>query len=424
MRRHAVTNTFFQQATARIQANTGSTVVTKTQTAHGRITKRLTKTQSATANISTGLDFLSQTSWPRPTFTPIRNRPFSDAATLSSLLSTMQPGDRIYYNGTGVLNISGSSHVVGSGAAGVVVLNNHNPSSPVVIDLGVKQSIWAPSLDTLNYVSIQYTGTATGWAPLLISNCSNLYIYGGEMNAGVYAGAGVSMWGPVHNCYVWDTYIHDIGGSGVSATANTTGGVSSVINNNNTRVEVSRFSMNPAMDPHADKGTGSHGFILHPGSAGGDYHNNVWTGYCHDSLVPGAISAGQVWPEGGGGSACENGMSQPSFVYNNETYYIKGQNLLMTPMHTGCVNPGSTSAQTAGNVFDAYGSTPQNGGIIGWAEGINCTGSVVRGSGLHVGSPPLTVKHGRHTNVNQYTGTGNISVPYDPNFGIVYEDCI
>jgi hypothetical protein len=355
------------------------------------------------------LSFVGQTNWARPAFSPVRTVNFTTKAQLDAAIANMQDGDLIRYTGTGVLNISSSG-------GDAYTLTGKNPVGRVMIDFGTSQSLWNPGLVSGNYVSFNYTGSTSNNA-FVLNACSNLYLMGGDISSG---GQGILMQGANHDIEWDDVYLHNIGGTGCHMRGITGSGTSVEVHHMVFRGEVNRCCMNPSLDPHTDRGTGIHGFLFHD-TNGGFVHDNTIALYAHDFLAPGEVSVGQTWPEGGGGSAIEIGS--PSVSENNNTFFIKGENLLMIPNGT---NPGSTSSQTGGNVFNMWGTVPVNGMIVGWAEGINCTGAVVYGvgGGWHPGSPPMTVLHGRHSNTNQnQSAGGHISTPYDPNWGIVYQDC-
>lgn len=104
---------------------------------------------------------------------------------------------------------------------------------------------------------------------------------------------------------------------------------------------------------------------------------------------------------------------------SGNTLYALGVNNNMIP---GLNAP--PNAQTAGNVFNLWGNIPLTGLQIGWAEGTNLTGAIVHGdasTGYH--SVPITVKHGRASNVNQSTAGANVSVPYPTISDVTYQDC-
>jgi P pilus assembly chaperone PapD len=369
--------------------------------------------------------FESMTNWARPSPATTnaasaagwRLVAFSTLAGLNSAISNMQPHDYIYYNGTGVLSISSST-------GNAYTIANHNPSSQVVIDFGASHDLWDATKVSQNYVQFSRpSGSAKGWDGVFLHDVSNLRIFGGDIGSNLYGG-GIRIMGNTHDVTWWDFYVHNIGGSGVGIQPITQSGATSSIQNLNLRGEVNRFALNPSLDPHADKGTGVHGVIIHGNS--GHYDNSTLTVYAHDSLRPGESSLGLIWPEGGGGSAVEAGTNSTGgpTSQNNDKYYVKGDNLLMIPNGT---NPGSTAKQTGGNVINAWGSVPLNGNDFVWIEGNNITGAVMHGTGggWYPGSPAILVEHGRHTKTNQQPNLGNIGTnPYQTGYGINYQDCL
>lgn len=374
-----------------------------------------------------GTSFDTVTNWPRPSFTPVRTVNFSTKAQLDAAIADMQPGDLIKYNGTGVLTIS-------SNTGNAYKLENLNPASLVVIDFGTRATTqttaWgAPTSG--NYVRFQYTGTSQ-WDAMFITKCSNLRIYGGEYTTGNAGNCGFRMFGGCKNVLAWDQYVNLVGNTGVGLPPidSHTGDPLS-IDHCSFRIEVNRCCMNPNWDPHADKGTGSHGCIIHGNS--GHFDNNLVCISAHDPLQPGESSVGQVWPEGAGGSVIEvgtdikTGLPASSTSQNNNTYYAKGKNFKMLVMRPGTVNPGSTISQTGGNLINAWGSVPLNGNVFEWLEGDTCTGNIFHGAGNNwkTANPAIKVNHGRAHNMcldPNYGGHG--TNPYPVYSGQpVYSDC-
>lgn len=333
----------------------------------------------------------------------------------------MQGQDYIYYNGTGVLNISSSS------TSAAYSIHDKNPSSPVVFDFGTAHDIWDSSQISGNYVEFAYNGTSNQGAFWLYGD-SNLRFYGGYLTSPL-GGSTVllqpSETNTIHDILWYDGYVYDAGGSGIAVRGSTNStGTASNAYNLDLRFEVNGFSMLPTFDNHCDKGTGFHALILHGNR--GAIHDSRFAVYGHDALKPGQLWGGITWPEGGGGSVIEQGNSTAA-NYDNDTMYALGENNLMVPNGT---NPGSTCQQTSGNVFNLWGNIQLNGNIIGWAEGNNITGSIIHSDNgtWFPGSPALVVQHGRHSSSNLSTVGSNISQPYpttDPNgtaLGIIYQD--
>jgi hypothetical protein len=359
--------------------------------------------------------FLSTTSWARPTSlatTPAgQQKPFTTISGMNTLLTNAVAGDYIYYNGSGILTQTSSS---GNGYNLTARNYSASPAIPVTLDLGTRTTdIWSPA-GANNYVKFSYTG-ASSFTALLLANVSNMCVYGGEYDSGT-GGDAILIEGPTSNVTFWDAYVSKAGESGIGVAGILPSGGNSTVTNLNLRAEVTRFSMNPARDNHADKGTGFHGAILH--GASGTFSNSVVTIYAHNPLQPGEVSAGNTWPEGAGGCAVEIG--QVGGNNDNLTIYVKGEDMNMIPNAT---NPGSTgSGQTGGNVINFWGNVALNGCIIGWAEGNRISGAVTHGTtgAWYPGSPVITVQHGRHSNTNGSTAGGNISTPYDSRWGINY----
>jgi len=351
----------------------------------------------------------------------MRQVPFTDKTSLTNAITNMVAGDYIYYNGTGVLTISSSTTYPFS-------ISSKTPSSAVTIDFGTVSTTqidaWSPGSSSGNYVQFDYSGTSSNES-IKIAACSNLNIYGGLITASNAGGGGIGLWGASSNILWYDAYVNFIGGSGVNVLNNTTGGAAGPISNVTFRAEVTRWAMNPSLDPHIDKGCGLQACIVHGGNVNSSYDNCTFAIYGHNPLQPGEVSAGQTWPEGGGGSVIEPGNDNGT--QTNFTLYVKGDSCNMTPNGT---NPGSAvNGETGGNGINIWGSTSLAGMVIPWVEMTNCSGSPVHctaTSGWQTGTPPVTVNHGRHTNTNTYYNpatSSNRNVPYDTTGNVVYNDC-
>lgn len=367
-----------------------------------------------------GLTFLGQTDQsakPRPYLKSAMNPvPFTDKASLTNAINGMVGGDYIFYNGP-----SPGFTISASGADAYSILNK-NPSSPVVIDFGTATTKWGTSLG--NHVTFNYTGAGKNNS-LYINSCSNLKIYGGE-----YVGGGLVMQAPSHYNEMWDIAVHNIGGTGLHFRGNTSGGASSEADHCFFRMEVFRMCLNPQVtDPHADKGTGIHGFLFHD-TSGGNVHDNTVIVDGYNPLQPGEVSPydGLVYPEGAMGSICEIGS--PGASENNNTFYLRGTNCHMIPNAT---NPGSSgSGQTGGNVINAWGNVKFNGMVVAWLEGNDMTGQLLSAAGgsYWPGSPAATILHGRWHNINQSTAGGNAPEPYatvtktGATLGFIYQDML
>lgn len=358
---------------------------------------------------------------PRPTSlaaTPQSHRkPFSTLAELKARLTAAAAGDYIYYAGTGVLRITSANSTPFRFA-------HFNPSAPVTIDLGTAASIWEPGRVSGNYVELAYTGTGQ-WDACVVSDSSNLTVYGGSLTTGAWGGGGLRVFGRSDKITWYDGYVHHVGGSGVGIQPIDGGtGASSSIQNLDLRFEVNRPCLNPAWDPHADKGTGSHGCIIHGNS--GQFDNSRVVIYAHDPLKPGETSAGKTWPEGAGGSGIEIGTNATGgpTSQNNNVYAIRCENFRMICNGT---NPGSTGKQTGGNAINWWGSVPLNNNKVIWAEGRNLSGQVSHGTGggWYKGNPPILIEHCRAKNTNQaypLNGLSSVTDPYDRRWNIDYKD--
>lgn len=382
------------------------------------VTRSITVASGSSSSIQD--DFVSYTARSRPSFTPTRSRTYSDAASFRAYISELAAGDEL-------TPASGCGEILISSGSGTAFTIAKNPSGYAVIDLGVRTSVWG-STPASDYVRFTYTGSGNN-TPFHINGCSKLRFYGGELDSGI-GGTGMLVNAPTHDLIWFEGYITKCGGSGVSVRGTTSSGVSSTTKDIKLQFEVADWCMNPAYDNHADKGTGFHGCILHGntgsicGTAQGDTEFII---YAHDSLAPGATSAGHTWPEGGGGSVIEQGNSSGG-SYDNVDLYAYGKSNLMIPNAT---NPGSTgSGQTGGNVLNNWGNIKLNGGRA-WLWGDDISGSMLHSDNgsWHPGSPVFTVEHGRGNNTNQSTAGSNISqryptkTPSGASLGITYTDC-
>ena len=368
------------------------------------------------------VSFWNQTNWARPTSlaTTAANLqvPFTTSAGLTSAITNMSAGQYIYYNGSGVLQITNTS-------LNTLVIASKSPSTAVTIDLGTKASTgptnWGATTSA-NYVQIVNGTSTTGGTCMWLHDISNLNIYGGEFTGNQHTSMGIYFQGTSSNVYLMDFVVHDVAGDGLRMIPSAPSGVSS-INGCTVRGEVYNWAMNPAIDDHPDKGSGLHAFQTWDSANGSSMSNNTLAVYGHDSLAAGATSFGTVWPEGGGGSVLEHGSSTGGTSSGN-TIYALGVNGNMVPDGT---NPGSSTKQTGTNVINAWGATATSGLTFGWIEGQSMTGAVFHGDRTSGGfaTNAIVVNHGRHTSTNLSTpsGSGNIAVPYETITNVTYNDC-
>lgn len=379
------------------------------------------------AGTSGSPSFVSLTNWARPitlaqaladpSWTTV---PFTTSAGLTTALNNITGTSAkvyIYYNGTG-----GSPLVINTTtAANAYTISGKNPAGQVVVDLGTARSTWGSSTTT-NYVKFTQNHTSTnGESALSILASSNLALYGGEFTS---TAIGISMRGAITTVSLFDTWIHDVGMHGILAIPSTSSGGTSTITGTRIQAEVGpNWCMNPALDPHPDKGSGIHCAILFDSGNGSSFTNNTLAIYGHDSLTAGATSYGQTWPEGGGGSCMELGQTSGGSGANN-TLYAKGVNFHMIPNST---NPGSTGTrQFGGRLIALWGNVALTGLRMGWLEANNITGPMVGGDGGNWHPTAIVVDHGRATLTNQSTVGSNAApqnVPYPVWSNVTYNDC-
>lgn len=165
-------------------------------------------------------------------FVPKRNRPVGSEGTLRAALSTVRSGDRIV--ATRSFSVDGE-----------FVISAELPAPGAVIDLGTGPNavrFRAESHDPLPAV----------W----IHHARNLILLGGDVS-NPHGGDGVDINGPTTRLTWWGLSVHDVGGSGIGALPG--GGPIAHVD---LEARVTRWGMNPALDPHREKGTGFHAAIL------------------------------------------------------------------------------------------------------------------------------------------------------------------
>lgn len=365
--------------------------------------------------------FIAKSNFARPPFTPLRTVRFKDKAGLTAALADLRAGDYVKYDPAS-FNLPRVPLVI----TGHFRIEDKQLSGRAVLDFGCSHNVWDPSKIVPDYVS--FHETANQYHAVDFINNKNLDIWGGDYCA--EQGTGFVLWGNSIDCQCLDLYSHHNGGCGVAVNPTDAGtGDSLTIDGCVVRAEMNRFSMNPGLDNHADKGTGLHGAIHHGNS--GHLDNCHFYYYAHDALAPGETSNGKVWPEGGGGSACEPGTDQTGGAtsQNNNHYTVYGENLLMrpttNPSNSAITNPGSTGGQTGGNIFDYWGTVPLNGEVVEFAGGVNISGAVIHGAAGHWKDavPPIKVLVGRGDRTNQFVGASNTAERYVSGKNIDYVDC-
>ena len=343
------------------------------------------------------ISFLSLTSWARPTSLATTSaslqKPFTTKAGLDTAIANATGGEYIYYAGT-----SGTPLTISSSSGNAYTIANKNPSTPISIDFGCSHNIWDASKITSNYVNFNCTSTSS-FHGLYVHDCSNLRIYGGDMQSS--GGSGYVVTGGTDSCYFWDFYSHDLHKQGFFALTDVAGGgTSKNVTNNNVRGECTAWGGNissPSWDPHNEKGTGIHGAMLADVTNGGALTGNTFAFYVHNCPCGNGVELGQQ----GGGPVTGNVL------------YIRAEHLSKV-----------ATSQTAANALIMWGTDQLSNTTVGWVEGTDLQGAVIW-SGDYLAATPIgvTVNHGRHTNVNQNTNGTSGTVPYDSSHGIVLNDC-
>jgi len=147
----------------------------------------------------------------------------------------------------------------------------------------------------------QLVGPSGSPLPAVGVHCANVELYGGDVSnphggSGTSGGDGVKAYngssdsGPVEYRW-WGLTIHDTAAQGFSSQADAAGITGDV------QAEITRWGLNPALDPHTVKGTGLHGAYT-GGGAGPTRGRHIV--YAHDGATGacwqlGAYMNGEVW---------------------------------------------------------------------------------------------------------------------------------
>lgn len=373
--------------------------------------------------------FIDATDFARPAFTPTRTVRFKDKAGLDAAVADLRAGDLVIYDPAS-FGLAKTSLTISSNYQ----IHDKKLSGRAVFDFGCSHNVWDNSKIVPDFVA--FRDTRVGWEAFTFRDCTNITILGGDYQASHSAGS-FRVMGDMTDCKALDIYCHDSGGSGVLVQpTDSATGAAKTMDNIVIRSETNRYSMDPSYDNHNDKGTGFHGLINH-GDAG-TIKNSYFYTYAHDPLRPGESAPDKngvtrVWPEGGGGSACEPGTSKKAGLafasQDNNHYWTYGENLLMrvtTNINNSAItNPGTiVGGQTGGNIINFWGPTPLNGEVHHFVGGKNCTGAMCHGdnSTWDTANPQIRVLVGRSENMNQYTPSGGTE-KYTSGHNIDYVDC-
>ena len=145
--------------------------------------------------------------------------------------------------------------------------------------------------------SVKLVGPAGSANPAVGVHGRGFKLYGGDVSnpnggAGTSGGDGVKWYNGSSDSWLtdglwWGLKIHDVASQGLSAQVGTsiTGDV---------EADVSRWGLNTALDPHAEKGTGQHGaYIGGTGVTGGAATvKGRWIVYAHDGAVGAGVECG------------------------------------------------------------------------------------------------------------------------------------
>jgi hypothetical protein len=252
-----------------------------------------TPTPTTTASGAPAPSWAGETAFAAPPFAPARTIVVSTAAAFWSAWSRIQPGDEIDVHG-----------VAFSGEA-----------------------VFAKQLSGWAEVHFDAATTFTGLAgknlpAVWIDASRHVRFYGGTIT-NPQGGAGVLVYDSADVSW-WNFAIHDVGGSGLMVQ-----GIRTANTNLDFKGEISHWGENPALDPHAEKGTGLHGALL----ADADYgvENSRFALFLHD---------------GDAGAGLEAGGARSTDVFAHNTLYLRCRNLTMR-----------ATSQVGGNCVQLWGAT-------------------------------------------------------------------
>lgn len=318
---------------------TTATVTVGTATAPAATTATVPAPTTTTAPPSQ--TFASATSYAAPSFTPTQTVTVTSQSAFMSAWSSLQPGEQI--------------DVQGVTFTGEVVLANKNLSSwaEVHFDPATK------------FVGVS---SATNLPAVWVHDDSHVRFYGGDISdsaSGGQAGNGILVY---QSSYVswWGFTIHDTGSTGLAVYP-----VSGPIDHLDLKGEISKWGLNLAWDPHAEKGTGLHGANLSDASY--PLTSSRIALYVHD----GAAGAGVE-------------MGSPSAGATGNALYLWCQNLTM-----------QATTQVAGNCLQVWGANV-TGNDVKYLEAENLQGRPYDANGMNSGQSLATdtVDYGRASNTN------------------------
>jgi hypothetical protein len=296
----------------------------------------------------------------RPSLTPARTIPVSNASQLQAAIANLKPGDLVK---------AAQSFTV----SGVTAIRNRL-ASPAELDL--------------TGVSFVYSG-GDNHPAVWLDNARNLYIYGGDLSTAGTGGACLIDHGS-QSVRWWGFSVHDCGGSGFAAY--TVGGD---VANDDFEGTITKVGQTLAWDPHSEKGTGVHGAILWDANSNYAFTNNRFAFYAHDIPT---------------GACVELGNDQPSSQAAGNVLYEK------------CVNETEVAKRMAGGGgLQLWGDTNTLRLDVKYLEVDNAQGRALESHGLYPGQTlrGVRVEYGRasRTNLNPRYADEK---PWDSYGGIAY----
>jgi hypothetical protein len=194
---------------------------------------------------NSALTFAAATSYihHRPRFRSIRTIRVTAQRQLAAAIAHLRPGDQI-------------EATTGFKVSGEFVIAKRLAAPGAVIDLGEGE----------NAVHFDYGGTAN-LPSVWIHDAGNIQLYGGDVT-NPSGGTGIAIYGQTSSVVWWGFSIHDTAGAGLTAAS-----VGGPIDRIDVEGSITRWGLNFELDPHAEKGTGTHAVNISD-IPGGVFTNN------------------------------------------------------------------------------------------------------------------------------------------------------
>ena len=307
--------------------------------------------------------FSAATNYSAPAFTAIRTIDVSSQSAFMTAWNNIQPGDLIKVHG---VTFSGEISLLGKYL-----------TSDAEIDFDSATKFLGP--------------TSNLYPAVWLNNDSHIRLFGGDITS---LGTGIEISGGSN--YLWYGFnVHNTGAAGVFLT-----GAYTLVDNADIKGEVSYWSLDNSLDPHAEKGTGLHGINVADSKYG--VKNSRIALYAHD---------------GPGGAGMEIGGSGSSDGAWNNTIYMHCVNLTMHAI-----------SQVAGNCVQVWGDNVLNNNFK-YIEAENLQGRPYDANGLYSGQSlsSNTVNYGiaSNTNLNTLLSSTESSIPanmhWDTRGGTVFQ---